>query len=977
MKIRLLLLSLATFTSSLFAHEHHSGDYDISVYRNYKDFPVSKRLDLQNLKTKVNAVFPKAYTSFDKLNGKFTAIYGKSFQVPGATIERKIDYCFKNQLSQLGVQKNDWVKSQETNPGFAQLVHYKQILNNHEVVFSRLSFKFSKDGSLLKIQMKDFGTPKVLAPTIALTTAQNAAVADLQEVTISSVTVKNNWVWFPVPTADGYDVVPAWEFDVVGQSNYTPILLHGYIDATNGTVLYRENQVKETVDLTVKGVVYKNNYLSPPSIEPLSDMLISMNGNNYYTDTAGYFSDTSLSTPTAATLNLFGNWANVYNHAVYINKRPSYPVSINTIGTTVLFDTIAPFNDRVVNAFYHVNRVHDFMKSKLPAFNGMDYALRTNVDTIGGSCNAYFTPANGSSINFFRDSAGCNSFAYCGDIIYHEYGHGINSSFYNAAGVTRMFNSALNEGTADVWGMGISNDPVLGKGSFKNGNIIRRYDLTPKVYPQDIEGESHADGEIIAGAWWDLSLNLNSVDSMTDLFAKTYYDVPDGPSGTEGDVYHQVLISALENDDTDNNLTNGTPHFTQILQAFARHGIFLLMDGTIVHDEVNNPPANTPVVINATVNVSEPTFLQGLKLFYKERKATSWDSLVMTTGATSNSFTTSIPGYPAGSIVEYYFSLYDIYNLKNKIFPDRYAPDSTYTYNNIVYQYGVGLNKVWGENFESSIDSGWKIGLPTDDATSGKWVVATPIGSFSNGLPVQPGFDHTTGTASGKCLVTGNAQSTIVGANQTDVDNGITTVITPSIDLTGLNDPIVEYFRWYGNNRGSNAENDMWEVNIKPSISFNFILKVEYTNKSDYNWRRRIFHTKDYYKAANAIQLRFIASDKKDSKYPNSGQSTVEAAIDDIVLYDSSPLGVPSTPFTKAKIYPNPTQDVVYIELEHAQKGKITVSDVTGKELQHFEINETSKQYTISTSQLPNGIYMLMIKTIAGIQLSKITVNHD
>lgn len=74
------------------------------------------------------------------------------------------------------------------------------------------------------------------------------------------------------------------------------------------------------------------------------------------------------------------------------------------------------------------------------------------------------------------------------------------------------------------------------------------------------------------------------------------------------------------------------------------------------------------------------------------------------------------------------------------------------------------------------------------------------MGSFSNGLPVQPGFDHATGTASGKCLVTGNAQSTIVGANQTDVDNGITTVITPSIDLTGLNDPIVEYFRWYGNN---------------------------------------------------------------------------------------------------------------------------------------------------------------------------------
>jgi hypothetical protein len=33
---------------------------------------------------------------------------------------------------------------------------------------------------------------------------------------------------------------------------------------------------------------------------------------------------------------------------------------------------------------------------------------------------------------------------------------------------------------------------------------VRRYDENIKVYPQDLTGEVHDNGEIIAGAWWDL-----------------------------------------------------------------------------------------------------------------------------------------------------------------------------------------------------------------------------------------------------------------------------------------------------------------------------------------------------------------------------------------------------------------------------------------------------------------------------------------
>src|SRR5690606_35935622 len=103
--------------------------------------------------------------------------------------------------------------------------------------------------------------------------------------------------------------------------------------------------------------------------------------------------------------------------------------------------------------------------------------------------------------NFYAAS-GCPSFAEIYDIIYHEYGHGINASFYSDMGKGRMFNGALNEGHADVWGMSITKDKVLGKGAMGGTtSSIRRYDGAPKVYPQDIKGEVHADGEIIAGAW--------------------------------------------------------------------------------------------------------------------------------------------------------------------------------------------------------------------------------------------------------------------------------------------------------------------------------------------------------------------------------------------------------------------------------------------------------------------------------------------
>ena len=124
-----------------------------------------------------------------------------------------------------------------------------------------------------------------------------------------------------------------------------------------------------------------------------------------------------------------------------------------------------------------------------------------------------------------------------------------------------MWNGGLNEGYADIWAISLTQSPVLGFGwDLVDPTVyVRRYDQNRKVYPQDLVGQVHADGEIIAGAFWDTYLNLGSMQQMLDLFKYTFDGAPDGPNGTEGIIYTDVLVEVLFADDNDADLTNGTP----------------------------------------------------------------------------------------------------------------------------------------------------------------------------------------------------------------------------------------------------------------------------------------------------------------------------------------------------------------------------------------------------------------------------------
>lgn len=968
----LLFTGCITCLSTAFA-QNKANTYSISVFKNARIASVSDDKLLATSEAAATS-FPGWSIEMDKPTGHFRDMYGKAIKMSGSGVTEWVNNAITQKLNDLDVNADEWQQTSTAKTDKAIFASYVQTFAGHTVVFSKLSFRFTPAGELIRVQMKNYGKPADATLTLAAADAAKAAIADLSGINVTSNEINEQWEWFPIPSASGYVLHPAWHFTVKGstQSN-APIQLSGYVDATNGNILYRTNEIKDAFDLTVKGNVYKDGTSYPATLQPLTDLALTIAGNTYYTDTAGYYSNSGLVLPTTTNVGLSGRWSVVND--VPTSTTPSFNTSVTAIGTTYTFPITAPASSRHINAYYHVNRVHNFMKLQFPAFTGMDIALPTNVDLGTGTCNAFY---NGSSINFYAAGGGCVSFANIGSVIYHEYGHGITDKYYTMINHVTIQNSALNEGMSDVWAMCITHSPIIGENAYTAGGDIRRYDVTSLVFPKDITGEPHNDGEIIAGAWWDVSVNLGNVDSMAKLFTGCYNEASDGPDGTEGNVYHGVLISALLNDDNDNNLSNGTPHFRQIVSAFAKHGIYLLYDATIAHKELAHQAAGAPISVSANLTVFNTFFFSNLKLLYKVRGTSAWDTVLMT-NTSGTTYMASMPAQTKGTIIDYYIALQDTMQYTDVYLPKTYNPAANSLQNSIPYQFGVGLNNRYSNTFEDSSDvTNWRIGNNTgDNATGGIWIWAVPVQSFvrsdTGNIICQTGHDHTTG--SGKCLVTGNAAS-YLGINTNDVDYGKTTVITPTFDLTDYHNPIIEYYRWYGDDMGDNPSEDLWQVQVRDTTSA--IWKyVDQTYRSDYSWRRRIFALKEYLASKSNIQFKFIAQDPSETGLYNNGQSAVEAAIDDFFIYDDVPADVATVVPTKASIYPNPANDKLEISMAQAgTSGNIGLYDISGKQLSTMQLNLNTTHYELDTRPFASGHYFLVIQTGKSIQSQQVVIKH-
>ena len=184
------------------------------------------------------------------------------------------------------------------------------------------------------------------------------------------------------------------------------------------------------------------------------------------------------------------------------------------------------------------------------------------------------------------------------------------------------------------------------------------------------------------------------------------------------------------------------------------------------------------------------------------------------------------------------------------------------------------------DNFNTN--QGWIAGGFGDNATSGIWERGIPNGTELYGQWVQPNEDHS--DEGSYCYVTGNGQGN--GAGYDDIDNGKTTLTSPTLDLSDYSAAFVSYWRWYTNNLGDGPNQDYWQVDVSSNGGGSWI-SIENTSQSNNSWEYHENLINDYIDLTDEVVFRFIAED-------SDAPSLVEAALDDfsiMVVEESGILG--------------------------------------------------------------------------------------
>lgn len=178
------------------------------------------------------------------------------------------------------------------------------------------------------------------------------------------------------------------------------------------------------------------------------------------------------------------------------------------------------------------------------------------------------------------------------------------------------------------------------------------------------------------------------------------------------------------------------------------------------------------------------------------------------------------------------------------------------------------LVHLFSDDFD--MDQGWIVGAPDDDAVTGIWERANPVGSFVGTTPVQPSDPY----VGSMCYITGQHPGGGAGAN--DVDFGKTTLFSPVIDVQGAKRAEISYVRWYSNSAGANPNNDIFVVDISNDGGQTWV-NAETVGPAGPGtaggWVHHTFAVEDFVELTDQIRVRFVASDYDP-------QALVEAAVD-------------------------------------------------------------------------------------------------
>ncbi|MCB9850178.1 MAG: PQQ-dependent sugar dehydrogenase [Phycisphaerales bacterium] len=169
-------------------------------------------------------------------------------------------------------------------------------------------------------------------------------------------------------------------------------------------------------------------------------------------------------------------------------------------------------------------------------------------------------------------------------------------------------------------------------------------------------------------------------------------------------------------------------------------------------------------------------------------------------------------------------------------------------------QFPVCAYPTYVEGFESGAPAGWTFNAAGSTATQGAWVAGDPDGTNTGGDFVQP-EDASAGSG---CAFT----SPNTSLNDGDVDGGVTYLLSPPYDLTGLPNARVRYDRWFYNGVQGGDANDYFIAEISDNNGGSWVtLELVDDNVQANNWTVSAFELDSLISFTNTVRVRFGVSD--------------------------------------------------------------------------------------------------------------------
>jgi hypothetical protein len=474
--------------------------------------------------------------SIEGLSRQFIADKAKTLRVKSENLK----------LKQLSTRNGKWI------------VNFQQTYKGVPVYGADVGFTLNEAGKVISLGSDSHpGIDLDVSPAITAATALDVALSDFGNVDSVNVRKGPDLVVLPNETDKGFNYQLAYYTEIIAKD---PGISKGefhFINAQDGSIVASGSLI---MDYSISGEVqtkyWLEHYYDSQSTgyynygritcTPLLGQTL-----NDYTDSDGDYLFSSLA------YGIYFITGNLYGTYVDINGDGS---SHSSGGMTPGVHNWTWNATNGSNVYYHVTKIHDWIKASPFNYSGMDYRMVATVNRGGG--------VNGGStgINIEFGSQGGYYWARSSDVIYHEYTHCIIYHLYGnhfiAYGVDPSLQAyAMDEGLSDYFSATINDEADVGESVGVNRDLdnTKSYSAGQSMY---------WNGEVIGGACWDLRQSEVAESDVNELVFDALEMTPHAYDFAE--FADNVVIA----DDDDADVSNGTPHIDAILYAFENHLIY-------------------------------------------------------------------------------------------------------------------------------------------------------------------------------------------------------------------------------------------------------------------------------------------------------------------------------------------------------------------------------------------------------------------